>query len=41
MDDLLSDEDASSPTVIGEDYEDTIYKGVMPALHPTRKKSSI
>lgn len=37
MDDLLSDEDASSPTVI-EKIKDTIYKGVMPALHPTRKK---
>ena len=37
MDDLLSDEDAGSPTVI-EKIKDTIYKGVMPALHPTRKK---
>ena len=37
MDDLLSDEDARSPTIISS-IEDTIYKAVSKALHPTRQK---
>ena len=35
MDDLISDEDARSTTVIGA-VEDTVYKAVEYALHPTR-----
>ncbi len=35
LDDLISDEDARSPTVIGA-VEDTVYKAVTYALHPTR-----
>lgn len=37
FDDLLSDSDANSPTVIAS-IKDTIFKGVLPALHPTRRK---
>ena len=37
LDDLLSDKDATSPTVI-QDIENTVYKAVMHALHPTRRK---
>ena len=37
FDDLLSDDDANSPTVI-ESIKQTIYKGVLPALHPTKRK---
>lgn len=37
LDDLLSDEDARSPTVIAS-IEDTVYKAVDNALHPTRRK---
>ena len=37
MDDLLSDEDSRSPTIISS-IEDTIYKAVSKALHPTRQK---
>lgn len=37
FDDLLSDSDANSPTVINA-IKETIYKGVMPALHPTKRK---
>lgn len=37
LDDLLSDEDARSPTVIAS-IEDTIYKAVMYALHPNHNK---
>lgn len=37
LDDLLSDEDARSPTVIAS-IEDTIYKAIDYALHPTRSK---
>lgn len=37
FDDLLSSSDASSPTVI-ESIKETIYKDVLPALHPTRRK---
>lgn len=38
MDDLISDEDARSDTVIAS-IEDTIFKAVNYALHPTRKKT--
>ncbi len=37
LDDLLSDEDARSPTVIAS-IEDTIYKALEHALHPKRRK---
>lgn len=37
LDDLISDEDARSPTVIAS-VEDTVYKAVDYALHPTRRK---
>ena len=37
LDDLLSDEDARSPTVISS-IEDTVYKAVTYALHPTKNK---
>lgn len=37
MDDLISDEDARSQTVIAA-VEDTVYKAVDYALHPTRRK---
>ena len=37
LDDLLSDEDARSPTVIAS-IEDTVYKAVDNALHPTKRK---
>lgn len=37
LDDLISDEDARSDTVI-KSIEDTIYKAIDYALHPTRKK---
>lgn len=37
LDDLISDEDARSDTVIAS-VEDTVYKAVDYALHPTRKK---
>lgn len=37
LDDLLSDKDAASPTVI-QDIENTIYKAVFHALHPKRRK---
>ena len=37
FDDLLSDSDANSPTVIAA-IKETIFKGVLPALHPTRRK---
>lgn len=37
LDDLLSDEDARSPTVIGK-IEDTIYKAIHYALHPSKYK---
>lgn len=37
LDDLVSDEDARSATVIAS-IEDTVYKAVDYALHPTRKK---
>lgn len=37
LDDLLSDEDSRSPTIISS-IEDTIYKAVSKALHPTRQK---
>lgn len=35
LDDLLSDEDAKSPTIV-ENVEATVHKAVMFALHPTR-----
>jgi predicted phage terminase large subunit-like protein len=38
LDDLISDDDARSPTVIAS-IEDTIYKAVDYALHPTRRKT--
>ncbi len=38
LDDLVSDEDAKSPTVIAS-IEDTVYKAVNYALHPTRNKT--
>ena len=37
FDDIISDEDARSATVISA-IEDTVYKAVMHALHPTRRK---
>jgi predicted phage terminase large subunit-like protein len=37
LDDLLSDEDAKSPTIIAN-IEDTIYKAITYALHPTKSK---
>lgn len=37
LDDLVSDEDARSPTVIAN-IEDTIYKAIDYALHPRRRK---
>jgi hypothetical protein len=37
LDDLLSDEAASSPTTLDK-VKDTIYKGVIPALDPRRRK---
>lgn len=37
LDDLLSDEDAKSPTVIAS-IENTVYKAVMHALHPSHHK---
>lgn len=37
LDDLLSDEDSRSPTIISS-IENTIYKAVSKALHPTRQK---
>ena len=37
LDDLISDEDARSPTVIAS-VEDTVYKAIDYALHPKRKK---
>lgn len=37
LDDLISDDDARSPTVIAS-IEDTIYKAIDYALHPTRRK---
>jgi len=37
LDDLLSDEDARSATVIGS-IEDTVYKAIDYALHPTHQK---
>ena len=38
LDDLISDEDARSPTVISS-IEDTVYKAVNYALHPTKHKT--
>lgn len=37
LDDLISDADAKSPTVI-ESVEDTVYKAIDYALHPNRRK---
>jgi predicted phage terminase large subunit-like protein len=37
LDDLLSDDDARSPTII-KSIEDTVYKAIDYALHPTRSK---
>lgn len=37
LDDLVSDEDARSPTVI-KSIEDTVYKAIDYALHPTKSK---
>lgn len=37
LDDMLSDEDAKSPTII-ENIENTVYKAVSKALHPKRQK---
>ena len=37
LDDLISDEDARSPTVIAS-IEDTIYKAINYALHPSKQK---
>lgn len=37
LDDLISDEDARSPTVIAS-VEDTVYKAIDYALHPKRRK---
>lgn len=37
LDDLLSDKDAKSPTIL-QDIENTVYKAVTHALHPTRHK---
>lgn len=38
LDDLISDDDARSPTVIAS-IEDTVYKAVNYALHPTKSKT--
>jgi len=38
LDDLVSDDDARSPTVINS-IEDTVHKAVKQALHPTRSKT--
>lgn len=38
LDDLISDDDARSPTVIAS-VEDTVYKAVDYALHPTKRKT--
>lgn len=38
LDDLLSDDDARSPTVIAS-IEDTVYKAIDYALHPTKRKT--
>lgn len=38
LDDLISDDDARSPTVIAA-VEDTVHKAVSKALHPTRSKT--
>ena len=37
LDDLVSDDDAKSPTSM-QAVKDTVYKGVFPALDPTRRK---
>ena len=37
LDDLISDEDARSPTVIAR-VEDTVYKAIDNALHPSKRK---
>ncbi len=37
LDDLVSDDDAKSPTSM-QAIKDTVYKGVFPALDPTRRK---
>lgn len=37
LDDLVSDEDARSPTIMNT-IKDTVYKGILPALSPTRRK---
>lgn len=37
LDDLISDTDAKSPTVI-QNVKDTIYKAIFAALHPTKRK---
>ncbi|UCE97986.1 MAG: hypothetical protein JSV74_01275 [Dehalococcoidia bacterium] len=37
LDDLISDDDARSPTVIAS-IEDTVYKAIDYALHPTKRK---
>ena len=37
LDDLIGDKDAKSPTIM-QDIENTVYKAVMHALHPTRHK---
>lgn len=38
LDDLVSDEDARSPTIIAS-IEDTVYKAIDYALHPTHRKT--
>ena len=38
LDDLISDDDARSPTVIAS-IEDTVYKAINYALHPTKNKT--
>lgn len=38
LDDLVSDDDARSPTIIGT-IEDTVHKAVSKALHPTKSKT--
>ena len=38
LDDLISDDDARSPTVIAA-VEDTVYKAIDYALHPTKRKT--
>lgn len=37
LDDLMSDKNAQSPTVV-QDIEDVIYKAIEQALHPTKRK---